>query len=605
MIVRRPRVELAGPRARLVTRVESESGAFAPCDVALGVARAHADWLDATGSPWVPPLLPLAATLGEDLRLEATVSPRLLAGAAEAGALFARWWGWRAPRLEADAAPADPPAGTESLCCFTRGVDSWYSVRRLLAGDGGPRPTRLCYAPDLDHHFSPPRRREALRRTADAAAHLGLPLLAVEHDIRRLLDRFVAWDDAFGGVLAGVGLALGIGVRALVIPAGYSYQHTAPIGSLPELDPLWSTERTTIVHHGADVGRTAKVRALAADPFVVPRLKVCWNADVDDNCGRCRKCLRTMLQLALAGASTEAFAEPLTLDAFTALPPPRRDRRRVLFAELYDAMPDDPAWAAWKEALRARLSWWHPDAPARPPVPDGVQLVVEAPPGTAVGLATPLARGLLPAAVVDRADAAEDPPDVRRLEITWTAPTPARAALPWRPPAGAREALLAACRAAHPRGIRWCLLELPTADSADVVRALTAAWGPGVVCTPHREAPDADHGTDRTLAGAIQRAAAVRAWRGAGTTLDPFRVLEALGHGCLPLQCVSPDEYELLVAALPPGLDAFVLALDGAVPAFDVDAIAARLDRGLSVLLAGSLERDLHHVLLALAPVAA
>lgn len=608
MIVRRPRVELAGTLARLVTRVESESDAFEPYDVSLGVARAHADWLDATGAPWVPPFLILAARLGEDLRIEAPVSPRLLDGAAQAGALFAAWWGYHVPRIDAEVAPVDAaPPGSEVLCCFTRGVDSWFSVRRLLAGDGGPRPTRLLYAPDLDHHYSPPRRREAVRRTAEAAARVGLPLLVVQHDVRPLLDRFLEWDDTYGGVLAGTALALGAAVGAFVLPAGYDLVHTAPSGSLPELDPLWSTERTAVVHHAAEVGRTAKVRALAADPIVLARLKVCWSADVDDNCGRCRKCLRTMLQLALAGglAHTDAFAAPLSLEAFVALPPPRRDRRRMLFAELYDAMPDGPEWAEWKEALRARLSWWHPHAPARPAVPDGLRIIVEAPPGTAMRLASPLARGVLPGALVAHEPAAADPPDVRRLEVTWTRPAPGRVALPWRPAAAHREALLAACRDRTPRPVPWCLLDLPTPGSAEVVRALTAACGPGLVCTPHREAADADHGTARPLADDIQRRARVRAWRGDGERLDPFRVLEALRHGCLPLSCVDPDEHDRLVAALPPGLDAFLLRLDAALPPLDADTVATRLDRGLSVVLAGSLERDLHLALRALVRVAA
>jgi hypothetical protein len=607
MIVRRPRLELAATQARLVTRVESDSGAFEPCTVSLGVARAHADWIDTTGSPWVPPLLILAARLGEDLRLEAPVSRRLLGGAAQAGALFAEWWGFRVPRIEAEPAVDAGPPGPEALCCFTRGVDSWFSVRRLLAGDGGPRPTRLLYGPDLDHHYSPPRRREAVRRTAEAAAQLGLPLLVVHHDIRALLDRFLLWEDTHGGVLAGTALALGHAVATFVQPAGYDLAHAAPTGSTPDLDPLWSTERTTVIHHAAEVGRTAKVRALADDPIVLPRLKVCWNEDIDDNCGRCRKCLRTMLQLALAGAldRTDAFRAPLSLDAFVALPPPRRDRRRMLFAELYDAMPDDPEWAEWKEALRARLSWWHPHAPRRPPVPDGLRIVIEAPPGTAMRLASPLARGVLPGALVTHEPAAADPPDVRRLEVTWTQPAPGRVALPWRPAAAHRETLLAACRARTPRSVPWCLLDLPTPGTAEVVRTLTAAWGPGLVCAPHRETPDADHGSARALADDVQRRALVRAWRGDGEQLDPFRVLEALRHGCLPLQCVGADERERLVAALPPGLDAFVLSLDAPLPPLDAGDVAARLDRGLSVVLAGSLERDLHLALRGLAPVAA
>jgi hypothetical protein len=596
MIVRPPRLTLDARHARLCVRVESESGAFSPCELAIGVPRAYADWLDTSGTPWVPPLLLLAATLKEPLRVEAPVSPRLLAGAARAADVFAEWWDVRGARVEAEPAESGP-AGTETLCCFTRGVDSWFSV--LTEMEGGERP-HLLYAPDLDRHYSPPRRREAARRTQASADRLGLPLLVVEIDVRTLVDRFVIWDDAFGGVIAGIALTLGAGVARFLLPAGYDPAHLAPNGGHPDLDPLWSTERTTVVHHGGDVARSAKVRRLATAPDALATLKVCWEEDIDDNCGRCRKCLRTMLQLAIAGAldRTTTFAAPLSLDAFVALSPPRRDRRRMLFAELYDAMPDTAEWAEWKEALRARLSFWHPDAPARTPVPDGLRIVVEAPPGTAVRLASPLALGVLGIAIVPRDEQADDPSDVRRLEISWSTPTAGRAALPWRPPARHREALLAACRDPHERPVRWCLLDLPTPGTAEVMRVLTGAWGPGVVCTPHRHLPDADHGTPRDVAAAIQRAAAVRVWRGDASGLDPFRVLEALRHGCLPLQCVTADEHEVLAPQLPRGLDAFLLALDPSPGPLDV---AARLDRGLAVVLAGSLERDIHHVLGALA----
>lgn len=599
MIVRRPRVELVGDRARLMVRVESEAGAFDPCTVTIAVPRPQAAWLDTSGTPWVPTCLLLAATLREPLRIEAPVSPRLLAAASRAAALFACWWNLDPVAIEAEALTGDAPeAGGETVCCFTRGVDSWFSVLDGTMRGGSPRPTRLLYVPDLDRHYSPPRRREALRRTAEAAERLGLPLLVVEHDGRDLLDRFVTWDDAHGGALAGVGLALGHGVATFVIPASYDLAHLAPHGSHPDLDPLWSTERTTVVHHGAEVGRTAKVRALADVPLALRRLKVCWSADLDDNCGRCRKCLRTMLQLALAGAleRTDVFAAPLSLDAFVALPPPHRDRRRMLAAELYDAMPDDAAWAEWKEALRARLSWWHPAAPARPAVPDGMDVVVEAPPGTALELAAPMARSVLPGAIVPRDDGAADRPDVGRLEVTWVRPARGRRALPWRPTVHAREALLAACRDAEPRPVAWCLLEPATPGSAALASDLTAAWGPGIVWT----APTV--GSAHQAAAAIQRRSSVRAWRGDATGLDPFRVLEALRHGCLPLQCVDDDEYDVLVPELPRGLEAFVVSSSDLAP-LPPGTRAARLARGLSVVLAGSLERDVHHALAALAPV--
>ncbi|MCW5892854.1 MAG: hypothetical protein KIT14_20265 [bacterium] len=598
MIVRRPRVTLDADRARLAVRVESESAAFATRDLHLAVPRAQADWLDASGTPWLPMLLLLAGTLRERLVLEAPVSPRLLAAAPDVARQCGAWWDLGAARVEADAAAPDgAPTGTETLCCFTRGVDSWYAAERLARDGEAATRTHLLYVPDFDRHYTPPRRREAVRRTREAAARLGLPLIVVlEHDLRELLDPFVIWDFTHGGALAGTALALGNAVATFVIPGTHDHAHRPAHGSHPDLDPRWSTERTTVVYDAADVPRTAKVQAVAASPIALPRLKVCWEADVDDNCGRCRKCLRTMLALAFAGRLEGApFAAPLTLEAFGALPPPRREQRRMLFTELYDAVPDDPAWDAWREALQARLSWWHPDAPLPLPLPEGTTVRVETPPGTARTLAATAARGLLPGELVARDPTA---PATHRLEVTWTAPARGSVALPWRPPAAARERLLATCRAETARPVPWCLLEPPGPGSSEVIVALTRAWGPGVVWTPHRALPGTDHGVPAAEAAAIQQRARVRAWRGDGAALDPFRVLAALAHGCLPLQCVAPDEWATLVPALPRGLDAFVLALDpdGLAP---LDA-AARLERGLAVILAGSLERDLHAALAAL-----
>jgi len=603
MIVRRPRIELDRERARLAARVESESGAFVARDLHLAVPRAHADWLDASGNPWVPTLILLAGTLGERLVVEAPVSSRLLAAAPLAARQWKRWWNAAAADVVADAAAPDvAPPGTETLCCFTRGVDSWFATLRLTAPAADPALTRLLYVPAFDRHYSAPRRREAVRRTREAADALGLPLLVVlEHDARELLDPFVVWDHSHGSVLAGVALALGGGVGTFVIPGTHDRAHLPSHGSHPDVDPLWSTERTRVVYDAAEVPRTAKVRAVAASPIALPRLKVCWEADVDGNCGRCKKCLRTMLQLAFAGVVDAApFDAPLTMDAFTALPPPRRELRRMLFTELYDGIPADPAWDGWRALLRARLSRWHPDAPLAVAVPDDAPVVVEAPAGSAVGLAAPSARVVLPGPLVVRAESGADvePPageGARRLAVSWTTVAPGATALPWRPTASERERMLLACRAAHARPVPWCLLEPPSAGSAALVRALTAAWGAGLVHAPVDARPDTDHGTPPAVAADVQWNAAARVWRGDGRVLDPFRVLSALTHGCLPLQCVDADEWELLRPALAPGLDAFVLVLadDGLAP-LDRDA---RLERGLGTILAGSLERDLHRAL--------
>jgi len=602
MIVRTPRIALDRTHARLEARIESDGAAFEPTVVAITVPRAQAAWLDASGDAWVPIALQLAARLGERLLVEAPVSARLLDGARAVARRWEAWWGLQPPRIDAETATSSPPRGTETLACFTRGVDSWFSALRATAPGATVRPTRLVYVPDLDRQYGATRRARAVRRTAAAAATLGLPLLVVGFDGRRLIDRFVDWDDVFAGPLAGVALALGNAVERFLLPSSHDLQHLPPHGSHPDTDPAWSTERTAIVHDGADASRTTKVRAIAAVPSALAQLKVCWEVDTDGNCGRCRKCLRTMIALRVAGVVDVGglFDAPFSVDAFTALPGPRADKRRTLFAELYDDMPDDPALRELRDAVRARLAPWHPAAPHRPPAPPGPPIVVESVPGAAVQLATPLARGILPGPLLGAET--PRPAGARRLEVTWGTTRAAAVTMPWRPPASEREAVHAACRAPGVRPVRWCVLDHPSAPTAELLQAATAAWGPGLVCLPHRGAPDCDHGTPRALAAAMQRRAAIRAWRGDGTALDPFRTLEALRQGCLPLQCVGADEQEMLAAELPAGLMAFVVTLDAeALAAVDV---AARLDRGASVVLAGSLERDLRRALARLAVAA-
>ena len=108
MIVRRPRIDLDGDRARLRVRVESERSVFAPRDLRIAVPRARADWLDPSGNAWLASLLLLAGTLGERLRIEAPVSPRLLGAAPEIIRTCSRWWPLAAVDVEAAAACRSP-----------------------------------------------------------------------------------------------------------------------------------------------------------------------------------------------------------------------------------------------------------------------------------------------------------------------------------------------------------------------------------------------------------------------------------------------------------------------------------------------------------------
>jgi hypothetical protein len=603
MIVQKSRLLVDEEEARLVAGVSSETGKFTPFELVIGVPRAYVGWLDLTGNPFVPTLLLLAGVLRERLRLEGTVSPLLLSRTKKVCELFRSWWGIEPVAVEAEPRAAERCTGEGNAAFFTRGVDSWYSALCDRA-DGHPGPlTHLLYAADLDRQYSPPTRRRALALTREAAACLGLPLIPVSHNGRDLLDRFVNWERSHGGVLAGIGLALGGWIANVHIASSHDLNHLIPWGSNPDLDPLWSTERTALHLDGIEVTRTSKVKTIASSDFALSRLKVCWRADIDTNCGRCEKCVRTQYALAIAGALERAdvFLEPLTLEAVMELPPLAdangESPAEPFWVELCEGFPDEPRLADLRSAACMRLPAWHPLSTANEKR-DNRSIMVEAPAGAAVSLLPASARDLLRVPVTSREGRPETDARDCHVEITWTAPAPGRVPLPLRPPRAMAVELLEACRVADDQPNPWCLIAFASRETARLMERLTESWGQGVTCLTRASQGEGDHGIPHREASLIQQCSQTRVWWGSGEYLDPFLVLESLRHGCLPLQCVSQASYDALAASLPPGLCHFTLAIPdhGHFPQLSRQERAARLDRGLSVLLAGNLERDLEQI---------
>ena len=115
-----------------------------------------------------------------------------------------------------------------------------------------------------------------------------------------------------GAGLAAVAYALAPVHRKVIIASSYASADLHPWGSPPLLDPLWSTESLEIVHDGGET-RLEKLRGLAGHPEGLALLRVCWENADENNCGRCEKCLRTMLELRALGVEfTAAFPGRLT-----------------------------------------------------------------------------------------------------------------------------------------------------------------------------------------------------------------------------------------------------------------------------------------------------
>ena len=257
-------------------------------------------------------MLPAAMQAGQPLRVDGAVSARLLDALPSIEALFAAWGLPRVPvsaRRRRRPPWRRPRRGT--ACFFSGGVDSFYSVLTKRA-----ELTQLIFVHGFDVPLDSELRVSASRAAREAAAAIGLELIEVETDLRRLIDRYVSWELCHGAALASVALQFQERFRRVLIPSTHSYAHLIPWGSHPLLDPLWSTELTEFVHDGTHATRVEKCLALADSDIALRHLRVCWeNRDGRYNCGECEKCLRTMLSLTAAGALDRCATLPHRLDA--------------------------------------------------------------------------------------------------------------------------------------------------------------------------------------------------------------------------------------------------------------------------------------------------
>jgi hypothetical protein len=109
----------------------------------------------------------------------------------------------------------------------------------------------------------------------------------------------------------------------MYMPSSADAEHQALRGTHLTIDHLWSTEQLNFVHDGWEATRFDKVdEQIARSPLALKYLRVCYmNEKATYNCGKCEKCLRTMVSLLAAGVldSAETFRSDIDPDCVAAL----------------------------------------------------------------------------------------------------------------------------------------------------------------------------------------------------------------------------------------------------------------------------------------------
>jgi hypothetical protein len=240
-----------------------------------------------------------AMRAARSLVLADSLSPRLFASQTAIQNLFQHW------DDRFNVVPITAPVGEPHQVStggtglfFTGGVDSFFSLLKHRE-----EITHLIFVrgfdikrdeQDVDGSVLP-----AIRAVA---AQMKKTLVEVSTNIRDFSDSIVDWAlDYHGTALAAVALLLAPTLNKVYIAASHSESDTFRWGSHLCLDPLYSTETVSLIHDGANATRIEKVAAIAENRLVQQTLRVCNKAHAY-NCGRCEKCLRTMINLRVAGA---------------------------------------------------------------------------------------------------------------------------------------------------------------------------------------------------------------------------------------------------------------------------------------------------------------
>lgn len=270
--------------------------------------EAYAGDISTTGNPWLACLLPVAVTLGESLELCRPVDGVMLDHARE---LMGAWRMWnpvhRPVAIEADVLREPPGAGTRTVCLFSGGVDSFYSV---LASRAAPIDDLLTIhgAFDLMHAKRPSfeRVRAKLQAAADALGKTLIP--CATNLLHTRLGRTDLMYMSQGAMMASVPLALERRFRRVIVAASVDLTWKDAWGTHPLTDALLSTAATSVENHGFSVLRTEKLRFVAGHDVALAALRVCLFTGDETNCMNCEKCLRTAIMLDLMGVIGKAPA---------------------------------------------------------------------------------------------------------------------------------------------------------------------------------------------------------------------------------------------------------------------------------------------------------
>ena len=206
---------------------------------------------------------------------------------------------WGAKPVEIFAKPVEKKAETRTATglFFTCGVDSFFTFYEISSVK---KPDYLIHIESFDIPANEPYRSKTTRaRLERVASAVGCRLITIRTNAKKH-PTFTAHRiaDTHAALLSAAGHLLTPHIVSVTIAPSWHKNHHQTYGSNWRLDPLWSSASLEIIHGNSEPLRMERVQAIADKQIVQQNLQVCFE---NNNCSRCEKCVRTMLDLYLTG----------------------------------------------------------------------------------------------------------------------------------------------------------------------------------------------------------------------------------------------------------------------------------------------------------------
>ena len=330
----------AGGMARISATVTWEDSAHDRQEIYMETNACFADDLNCNPNAFLLAAVIPAMRRGERrVLVDGVVCPQLRNGLITAMQILERWYG-KSPQgsvtIEATQGfePRLPRQPSRTASFMSGGVDSLTTLRcnRLdfpLDHPGSIRDCFFVYGFDMGFEIDMgdfktlDKSKENFELVVSSLAKLAeeakTTLIPVYWNIRCLNgdsgvgQLFVM--QSHGAALGAVAHAFSRRITTATIGSSYNIRELEPWGSHPLLDPNYSSAEVYIQHDGARFSRLEKVGLIAEWDAALKTLRTCGNplrpGDLI-NCGRCEKCLRTMVELVAYDKLKQCKTFPLT-----------------------------------------------------------------------------------------------------------------------------------------------------------------------------------------------------------------------------------------------------------------------------------------------------